>query len=102
MVKEFLAAGARFRDVNGREDALLHDGTIQMDLHVPGTLVFLEDQVIHATVGLDQGGGQNGETPPLLDIAGRSEETFWTSQSRGIHTTAHRSTLALDSVVIAS
>ena len=98
----FFAARARLGDVDRRKNTLLHDGTIEIDLHVTGPLVFLKNQVIHAAMSLHKGRCENGETSTLLHIACRSEELLRAGQGRGIDTTAHGASLSFHVVVIAA
>src|SRR5690349_3839881 len=53
--KQFFAAGPTLEDIDGRVDALVADLAIEDELHVAGALELLEDELIHAAVGLDEG-----------------------------------------------
>ena len=48
--------------------------TVESELHVPGALELLEDDLVHLGPGLHQGGGENGERPTLFDVPGGAEE----------------------------
>ncbi|VTR70663.1 conserved hypothetical protein [Desulfosarcina cetonica] len=51
--QQFFLAGAGFLDVDGREDSLVGQAAIQLDLHVAGALELLEDDFVHARTGID-------------------------------------------------
>ena len=61
-----------------------------MDLHVSGALVFLEDEVVHAALRLDERGGENGEAATFLEVARRTEEFLGLRKRLGIDAAAHR------------
>src|SRR5215207_6274920 len=71
-------------DVKGGEDAALGQLAVQADLHVPGALELLEDDLVHARPGVDQGGGQDGQRPALFQVAGGPEEPLGRVQGRGV------------------
>ena len=54
VVKEFVAPGGGLEEIDGGKDALVAEPAIEADLHVSGAFVFLEDEVVHAAVGLDE------------------------------------------------
>src|SRR5215217_4393924 len=47
--------------VEGAEDAALGQLAVQADLHVPGALELLEDDLVHPRPGVDERGGQDGQ-----------------------------------------
>ncbi len=72
--QQLFLARAGAIDVDGGEDALVHQPAVEVDLHVAGALELLEDDVVHAAAGIDQGGGDDRERAALLDVAGGGEE----------------------------
>src|ERR1039457_6821400 len=51
--EELFLAGAALVDVDGGEDALVHQFAFQMDLHIAGALELFENHVVHAAAGID-------------------------------------------------
>src|SRR5512133_2588725 len=80
-----LLAGARRADVDGREDAPLGELPREHHLHVAGALELLEDHLVHAGAGVDEGGGDDGERAALLGLAGRAEEPLGALQRARVH-----------------
>src|SRR3954470_9643609 len=75
------------RDVDSREDPLLGKRAIELDFAVSSALEFLENDVIHAGAGLDEGGGDDGERSSAVlwsNRAGRPEESLWPRHGRRI------------------
>src|SRR5262249_47766569 len=72
--EELLLACARARDVERREDALVHQPAVEMDLHVPGALELLEDDLVHTAARVDERRADDREAAAVLDVAGRAEE----------------------------
>ena len=87
--KEFLAAGAGFEDVGGGVVHLLGDLAIKHEFHVAGAFEFLEDEVVHAATGLDEGGGEDGEGAGFAGVAGGGEEATRDFQGTDTDTTGH-------------
>ncbi len=69
----FLAAGAGLGDVDGRPDAAIGQVAAEHQFHVAGPFELLEDGVVHAAAGFDQGGGDDGQRAPFVKAAGRAE-----------------------------
>src|SRR5690606_24303857 len=63
------ATGARGVDVDGREDALVGEGTREPELHVAGALELLEDRLVHLRSGLDERGREDRQRAAALDVA---------------------------------
>src|SRR5215813_4479013 len=84
--EELLLAGARLLDVDGGEDALVHEAAVEVHLHVAGALELLEDHVVHARARVDEGSGHDGERAPLLHVAGGGEEAPGALQRVGVET----------------
>lgn len=59
--EELFLTGAGTLNVDGREDALVNELSIQDDFHVAGSLEFFEDYFIHAGARVDERGGDDGE-----------------------------------------
>src|SRR5204863_466504 len=51
--QELFLPGAGLLDVDRREDALVHEASVQVHLHVAGALELFEDHVIHPAAGVD-------------------------------------------------
>ena len=82
--QQLFLAGARLVDVDRREDALVHQLAVEMDLAVAGALELLEDDVVHAAAGVDQRGGDDRQRAALLDVAGGAEEALRPVQRVGV------------------
>ncbi len=72
--QELLLAGAGAVDVDRREDALVHQPAVEVDLHVAGALELLEDHLVHPAAGVDQRRADDGQAAAVLDVARRAEE----------------------------
>src|SRR6266498_1427833 len=84
--QQLLLAGRGTVHVQCREDATLGELAVQPDLHVPGGLELLEDDLVHARAGVHQRGRQDRQRAAVLDVAGRSEEALGRVQGRGVDT----------------
>src|SRR6266568_5145508 len=84
--QQLLLAGRGTVHVQRREDATLGELAVQPDLHVPGGLELLEDDLVHARAGVHQRGRQDRQRAAVLDVAGRSEEALGRVQRRGVDT----------------
>src|SRR6266498_106708 len=82
--QQLLLAGRGTVHVQCREDATLGELAVQPDLHVPGGLELLEDDLVHARAGVHQRGRQDRQRAAVLDVAGRSEETLGRVERRGV------------------
>src|SRR4051812_30672000 len=85
--EDLLLAGARRVDVDGREDPLVRQPAVELELRVPGALELLEDDRVHRRAGLDQRRGEDGQRATVLDVAGGAEEALGRVQRRGVDTT---------------
>ena len=47
-----------------------------MQLHVAGALELFVDDLVHATARVEQAGGDNGERPTFLKVAGCADESL--------------------------
>ena len=74
--QQFFFARAGASDVDGREDPLIGELAIQVDLHIARALEFLEDDVIHSTAGVDERRRDNRQAAAFFDIASRAEKAF--------------------------
>ena len=97
--EQFFTTCAREEDVNRGVDALVADLAVENELHVAGALELLEDEVVHAAIGLDKGGSHDGEGTGLLGVAGCCEEFARDLHGSGVHAAAHGATSAPLSVV---
>src|SRR5208337_57840 len=86
--KQFILTSAGSLDVDCREHALIGETAVEIDFHIAGALEFLEDDVVHAAAGVDQGGGDDGERAAFFDVASRGKEAAWALQGVGINTAA--------------
>ena len=87
LVEEVVATGRGKHQVHRRKDSLVGQVAVQLQFHVAGSLELFEDDIVHLGSCLRKGGGQNGERTAILDIPGRTEETFGFLQGIGVHTT---------------
>jgi hypothetical protein len=71
---------------SAREDALLHQLAIEVDLAVAGALELFEDHLVHARAGVDERGGDDGQRAAFLDVARRAEEALGLVQRVGVDT----------------
>ena len=85
-MQQIVASCARSYDVDSREDTLVAQRTVELELHISRTLKLLEDDFVHFTTGVYQCGGYNGQRTAVFDVTGCSEETFRLVQCVGIHT----------------
>src|SRR5207237_4441190 len=93
-------AGARSLDVDGREDALLRQLAVEVDLGVAGPLELLEDHFVHPGAGVDQRGGDDGERAAFLGVARRTEEPLRTLQRARVDSARQRPAAGLDLLVV--
>ena len=61
IVEQVVAAGGAEGDVHSREDALVGELPVELQLEVACALEFLENHVVHLGTGLGEGGSQNGK-----------------------------------------
>src|SRR2546426_11469753 len=73
-VEKLVTPGPALGDVDGGEDPLVGEGTVEDDLAVSRSLEFLEDHVVHARAGLDQGGRENRDRASALHGARHAEK----------------------------
>src|ERR1700730_10269240 len=83
--QELLLARAGTGDVHRRESPLVRDLAVENDFRIAGALELLEDHLVHAAAGIDQGGGDDGERAALLDVARRAEEPLGPLQRVSVH-----------------
>ena len=98
--EEFVAAGAGFDDLDGWKDSHFGDGAIEVQLHVAGAFELLEDEVVHAAFGFDEGGAEEGEATAFFGVAGSSEEFAGFGEGLGIDAAAHGAAFAGLEVVV--
>src|SRR6266571_905483 len=72
--QQLLLAGRGTVHVQRREDATLGELAVQPDLHVPGGLELLEDDLVHARAGVHQRGRQDGQLGHLAMVVARPVE----------------------------
>ena len=88
--QQLLAAGAGAEDVDGREDALLGQLAVEVQLHVAGALELLVDDVVHARAGVDQAGGDDRQAAAVLDVARGAEEALRRVEGDRVDTAGER------------
>ena len=76
VIKQVFTPRAGAQDVNGRKDAFFHQAAVEVELHVSGAFEFLENELVHAALGIDEGGGEDGEAAVILGVAGGAEKPF--------------------------
>ena len=86
--QEVVSTCARSHNVDGREDALVRQATVELELHVAGSLEFFEDDFIHLGTCVDESGGQNGQRATVFNLTGGTEETFGLLQGIGFNATS--------------
>src|SRR5690348_3128094 len=91
IVEQFVMARGGLQG-DRREDALIGEAAIQLDLHVARSLELLEDQVIHAAAGFDEGRREDSQTAPLFYVTCRAEETFRAIERCRVQTAGERAT----------
>jgi len=102
MIEVFLAASSRFGDMDGGENALVRNGAVEVNLHVSRALEFLEDEVVHSALGLDQGCGDDGQAAAFFGVPGGTKKTLGLHPGFGVHTARHYSSLARLEIVVAA
>ena len=102
VVEEVFAPGARVEDVDGGEDAFFDEFAGEVELHVAGAFEFLEDDFVHAAVGVHKGGGNNGEAAAFFDVASCPEEFLGGKEGFGVHAAAHDAAFIGHEVVVAA
>src|SRR4051812_16206375 len=85
--QDLFLAGTRRIHVDGREDPLVRQAAVELDLRVTRALELLEDDRVHRGARLDQRRGDDRERAAVLDVAGRAEEALGRVQRRGVDTT---------------
>ena len=76
VVEELLFSRSTFDQVNCRVDASVREASVEHQLHVPCSLEFFKDHLIHSGACFDEGGGDNRERSSLLDITGGTEKAL--------------------------
>src|SRR3954468_18439276 len=74
--EDLLLARARRVDVDGREDPLVRQPAVELDLRVTGALERLEDDGFNRGAGLYQRRGDAGERAAVLDVPGSTQEAL--------------------------
>src|SRR4051794_27466069 len=74
--QEFFFAGARTIHVDRRPNALIDEFTVEVKFHVARALKLLENDIVHARAGIDEGRGENGKASSLFEVSGRPEKAL--------------------------
>src|SRR5690606_20236025 len=82
--EQLLVTGRRGLHVDGREHPAGGEAPVELELHVPGALELLEDDLVHAAAGLDERRGEDREAAALLEVAGRPEELLRRVEGAGV------------------
>ena len=85
--KELFLPGTGLLDAHRGEKPAVRELPVQVDFHVARALEFLEDNLVHSASGLDEGRGDDGETPPLLHVSGGAEKALRLVEGVGVHAT---------------
>src|SRR5262249_6200255 len=85
--QQLFLPGTGHLDVHRREDPLVEQISVQVELHVTGTFELFEDEVVHLVTGIDERRGQNCQTATKLDVSRRAEEALRLVQRVRVHTT---------------
>ena len=86
VIEKLLFSCSRFRNVDRGIDPLVHQGAVQMNFHVSGTLELFKDHLIHLAAGIHQSRRNDRQASPLFQIPRRSEKSLRFVQRIGIHT----------------
>src|SRR6266545_973599 len=84
--QDLLLTGTGGVHVHGREDPLVGELPVELELHVARALELLEDDLVHPGPGLHQGGREDGQRAAVLDVAGGAEEPLRRVQGGGVDT----------------
>src|SRR6185312_15995645 len=84
--QQFFLPRAGTVHVDGGINALLDEPAIEVEFAVAGSLELLEDHLVHAAAGIDEGGGENGQAAAFLDVAGGAKEPLRLLHGVGIET----------------
>lgn len=82
--QQLFAAGARAREIDGREDALFSHAAFKVDFVVARALEFFVDHVVHARARVNERGADNRERAAFFDIAGRAEDALGPFECVGV------------------
>src|SRR3546814_1498944 len=69
-----------------RSGALVGQLAVEHDFRVTGALELLEDDLVHAAAGVDEGCRDDGQRAAFLDVARRAEEALRALQGVGVDT----------------
>ena len=87
VLQEVVAACARHDEVDGREDALVGQGAVELEFHVAGAFKLFKNHFVHLRTRVDEGRGNDGERTAAFDVARGTEEAFGFLQGVGVDTT---------------
>src|SRR5579885_1399815 len=87
----FLAGTGRV-DIDRREDPLVREPAVELELHVAGALELLEDDLVHPRAGVDQRGREDRQRAAVLDVARGTEEPLRRVQRGAVDTTGEDAT----------
>src|SRR5690606_6384432 len=68
--KQFLLAGSGPLQVDGREQTLIGESAVEVDLTVTSSLELLEDNIVHSGSGVDQRSCNDRERSAFLNVSG--------------------------------
>src|ERR1700737_559834 len=94
MVEQVIAACPGFQNMNRRINPFFHQGPIQVQLHIAGSFEFLENDLVHAALRINQSSRQDRQATSFLTVSRGSEEPFWLEQSLRFNATGHDSPFA--------
>ena len=86
VAEELLLASPRATNLDRGEHPAISEGPVEVELHVAGALELLEDDLVHAGVGLDQSRGNDRQRAAELNVPRRAEEALGSLEGVGVDT----------------
>src|SRR5579884_1687480 len=74
--QQLLLARSRAIDIDGWEDALIHQLAVQVDFHIAGAFELFKDHVVHAASSVYQGRGDDRQAAAFFHVARRAKEAL--------------------------
>jgi hypothetical protein len=74
--QQIIPAGAGGYNVNSREDALVRQFAVKLQLHVAGALEFFKDHLVHFGACINKSSSDNGQRAAVFDLACSAEEAL--------------------------
>jgi len=80
--EQLFAPGPGCPEVYRGEYAFVCHAAVEDELHVPGPLEFLKNQLVHPRTRVDEGGGDDCERASVFEVPRRPENAFGISSAR--------------------